>query len=239
MKILPAIDIMDNKCVRLAMGDFNTKKIYSDDPYEMAVRWKNEGAEHLHLVDLNGAIGETDVNRRSIERIVKKTGLPVQVGGGIRTEEKVKELISMGVRRIIIGTVAVENKELLRKLVSAYGDKIAVSIDALNGKAALRGWKLVSESDSLDLCRELEQIGVRTIVYTDISRDGMLEGPNFDIYKTLAEKTSLNMIASGGITSVKDIKTLKSLNIYGAIIGKALYNNLISLKEAVLCSQKE
>lgn len=239
MKIIPAIDIMDNKCVRLTMGDFNTKKIYSDDPYDMAVRWKKEGAEYLHLVDLNGAIGEASVNRRLIEKIIKKIGLPIQVGGGIRTEENVKELVDMGVSRVILGTMAVENKELLKKLVSSYGDKIAVSIDALNGKAALRGWKFISEADSADLCRELEQIGVKTIVYTDITKDGMLQGPNFDIYKALSEETSLNIIASGGISSVNDIKTLNSLKIYGAIIGKALYNNMVSFKEALLCLQKE
>lgn len=239
MKIIPAIDIMNNKCVRLTMGDFNTKKIYSDDPYDMAVRWKKEGAEYLHLVDLNGAIGEASVNRRPIEKIIKKIGLPVQVGGGIRTEENVKELVDMGVSRVILGTMAVENKELLKKLVSSYGDKIAVSIDALNGKAALRGWKFISGVDSADLCRELEQIGVKTIVYTDITKDGMLQGPNFDIYKALSRETSLNIIASGGISSEKDIKTLNSLGIYGAIVGKALYNNMVSFKEALLCLQKE
>lgn len=239
MKVLPAIDIMDNKCVRLTMGDFNTKKIYSDDPYEMAVRWKNEGAEYLHIVDLNGAIGEASVNRSIIERIIKKTGLPIQVGGGIRTEENVRELIDIGVSRVIVGTIAVENKELLKELVSVYGEKIAVSIDALNGKAALRGWKIVSDEDSIDLCSELEQIGVKTIVYTDIAKDGMLEGPNLDIYRALSVKTSLNIIASGGISSVRDIKTLNSLNIYGVIVGKALYNNSISLKEVLLCLQRE
>jgi len=235
MIILPAIDIKDNKCVRLSMGDFNRIKVYSDEPFDMALKWKNEGAEYLHIVDLDGAKSEDFINKKSIEKIVKNIGLPVQIGGGIRSDEKIKELIEIGVQRVIVGTIAVENKELLKKLVFKYGDKIVVSIDALNGKVALRGWKVISQTNSLDLCRELQNIGVSTIVYTDISKDGMLKGPNFDIYKELSEKTSLNIIASGGITSIKDIKTLKSYNIYGAIIGKALYDNLISLEEVLKC----
>lgn len=235
MIILPAIDIKDNKCVRLSMGDFDRMKVYSDEPFEMALRWKKEGADYLHIVDLDGAKSEAFINKKSIEKIVEGIGLPVQIGGGIRSEDKIKELIEIGVQRVIVGTIAVENKELLKKLVCSYGDKIVVSIDALNGKVALRGWKVISQTNSVDLCRELEDIGVSTIVYTDISKDGMLEGPNFDIYKQLKEGTSLNIIASGGITSIKDIKTLKGFNIYGAIVGKTLYDNLLSLKEALEC----
>lgn len=239
MIIFPAIDIKDNKCVRLSQGNFNRVKIYSNDPYEMAVKWKNEGAQYLHLVDLDGARSEEIINKKSIEKIVKNICLPVQIGGGIRSEEKVKSLLDMGVDRVIIGTIAVENKELLKRLVSKYKDKIVVSIDAKNGKVALRGWEVISELDSIDLCKELEEIGVKTIVYTDISKDGMLEGPNFQIYKTLSEQTSLNIIASGGISSIEDIKRLNNMNIYGAIIGKALYDNKIDLKDVLRCLREE
>ncbi|MCT4508286.1 MAG: 1-(5-phosphoribosyl)-5-[(5-phosphoribosylamino)methylideneamino]imidazole-4-carboxamide isomerase [Tepidibacter sp.] len=239
MIIFPAIDIKDNKCVRLFQGDFNKINIYSNDPFDMAVKWKSEGASFLHLVDLDGARNEEVINKKSIEKISKNIGIPVQIGGGVRSEEKVKNLIDIGVERVIVGTIAVENKELLKKLVSKYKEKIVVSIDAKNGKVALRGWEVVSDVDSIDLCKELEEIGVKTIVYTDISKDGMLEGPNFEIYKLLSERTSLNIIASGGISSIDDIKKLKNMNIYGVITGKALYDNKMEFKEALKCSQEE
>lgn len=239
MIIFPAIDIKDNKCVRLFQGDFNKINIYSNDPFDMAVKWKSQGASFLHLVDLDGARNEEVINKKSIEKISKNIGIPVQIGGGVRSEEKVKNLIDIGVERVIVGTIAVENKELLKKLVSKYKEKIVVSIDAKNGKVALRGWEVVSDVDSIDLCKELEEIGVKTIVYTDISKDGMLEGPNFEIYKLLSERTSLNIIASGGISSIDDIKKLKNMNIYGVITGKALYDNKMELREALKCSQEE
>ncbi|WP_099189005.1 1-(5-phosphoribosyl)-5-[(5-phosphoribosylamino)methylideneamino]imidazole-4-carboxamide isomerase [Tepidibacter mesophilus] len=239
MIIFPAIDIKDNKCVRLSQGNFDKVNIYSNEPFDMAVKWENEGASFLHLVDLDGARSEEIINKESIEKIAKNIGIPVQVGGGVRSEEKVKSLIDIGVERVIVGTIAVENKELLKNLVSKYKEKIVVSIDAKNGKVALRGWEVVSDVDSIDLCKELEEIGVKTIVYTDISKDGMLEGPNFEIYKLLSEQTSLEIIASGGISSIDDIKKLKNMNIYGAITGKALYDNKIELKEALECSQEE
>ena len=239
MIIFPAIDIKDNKCVRLSQGDFNKVKTYSNEPFDMALKWKNEGASFLHIVDLDGARSEEIINKKSIEKIAKDIGLPIQVGGGIRSEEKIKSFIDMGVERVIIGTIAVENKELLKELVSKYKEKLIVSIDAKDGKVALRGWEVISEVDSIDLCKELEEIGIKTIVYTDISKDGMLEGPNFDIYKILSQKTSLNIIASGGISSIDDIKRLKDMNIYGAIVGKALYDNKIELKEVLKCLQGE
>lgn len=239
MIIFPAIDIKDNKCVRLSQGDFNKVKTYSNEPFDMALKWKNEGASFLHIVDLDGARSEEIINKKSIEKIAKDIGLPIQVGGGIRSEEKIKNFIDMGVKRVIIGTIAVENKELLKELVSKYKEKIIVSIDAKDGKVALRGWEVISEVDSIDLCKELEEIGIKTIVYTDISKDGMLEGPNFDIYEILSQKTSLNIIASGGISSIDDIKRLKDMNIYGAIVGKALYDNKIELKEVLKCLQGE
>ena len=239
MIIFPAIDMKDNKCVRLSQGDFDKIKVYSDKPVEMALEWERKGAEFLHLVDLDGAKSEGFVNKESIEDIVKNLSIPVQVGGGIRSEAKVEELLNLGVNRVIVGTMAIENRELLEKLVSKYKEKIVVSIDAKDGKVATRGWKVVSSVDSLDLCKELEEIGVETIVYTDISKDGMLKGPNLDIYETLSKKTSLNIIASGGISFMEDIKKLKSMNIYGGIIGKAFYDNLLDFEEVIKCLQKK
>ncbi|MFA6709011.1 MAG: 1-(5-phosphoribosyl)-5-[(5-phosphoribosylamino)methylideneamino]imidazole-4-carboxamide isomerase [Fusobacterium sp.] len=238
MIIFPAIDIKNNKSVRLSQGDFNKINIYSHDPFNMAVKWKEQGGTFLHLVDLDGARNEEIINRKSIEKIAKNIGLPVQVGGGIRSEKRVEELLETGVERVIVGTIAIENKELLKKLVSKYKEKIVVSIDAKNGKVALRGWEVISEVNSLDLCLELEEIGVKTIVYTDISKDGMLQGPNFEIYEELSKKTSLNIIASGGVTSMDDIKKLNKMNLYGAIIGKALYNENLKLKDVIECLQK-
>lgn len=236
MIILPAIDIKDNKCVRLSQGDFNKVDVYSSDPLEMALRWQNKGAEYLHLVDLDGARSEGFVNKKSIEKIIKNINIPIQIGGGIRSEAKVKELLDFGASRVILGTVAVENMELLERLVSTYGNnKIVVSIDAKDGKVATRGWEFISEIDSLDFCKELEKRGIKTVVYTDISKDGMLKGPNHKIYEELKTKTRLQIIASGGISFIEDIIRLKNMDLYGAIIGKAFYDNLLVFEEVKKC----
>lgn len=236
MIIFPAIDIKDNKCVRLTQGDFSKEKVYSQEPLSVAEKWVEEGAEFLHLVDLDGARDEGFNNKKSIEKILKNINIPMQLGGGIRSENKVKYLLESGVSRVILGTVAVENLQLLKKLLSTYGsERIVVSIDAKNGKVATRGWKVISEVDSISLCKELESIGVKTVVYTDISKDGMLEGPNFSIYKRLIEETNLEIIVSGGVSSMEDIKRLKKLNPYGVIIGKAFYDKLLNFREVKIC----
>ena len=237
MIIFPAIDIKDNKCVRLTQGDFDKVNIYSEDPYLMAKKWVECGAKFIHVVNLNGSRDEIGINDETLAKVAKSVDVPIQVGGGIRDEKRVKELLDLGINRVIVGTMAIENKELLKELIEKYkAEKIVVSIDAKNGKVATHGWEKVSDIDSVDLCKELEQIGVKTIVYTDISKDGMLEGPNFDIYKELSQKTSLDIIASGGVTSIDDVKRLLDMNMYGAIIGKALYDNRIDLKEVLdLC----
>ena len=236
MLILPAIDLKDNKCVRLTQGDFNRVKEYSAKPLAVALKWQEEGAGYLHLVDLDGARSEALLNRPSIEAIVENIKIPVQIGGGIRDEKKVKAFLDLGVARVILGTVAVRNRALLERLLADYGsDKIIVSIDAKNGKVATEGWAQVSQIDALDLCHELEKSGVKTIVYTDIAKDGMLQGPNFKMYEELMEKTDLALIASGGVTSLEDVKRLKSMQVYGAIIGKAFYDQKLSFKEVVAC----
>ena len=222
MIIFPAIDIKDNKCVRLLQGDFDKVNVYGDDPSLMAKKWQDSGAEFIHMVSLNGARGEGNVNDESIKKILDTVHIPIQIGGGIRSKERVKELLNLGVNRVILGSVAIKNKELLKDLAKEYQEKIVGSIDAKDGKVAVEGWEEVSDVDSITLCKELEKIGVKTIVYTDISKDGMLIGPNFDVYEKLSKETSLDIIASGGVTSIYDVKKLKNMNLYGAIIGKAL-----------------
>lgn len=236
MIIFPAIDIKENKCVRLLQGDFDKVNIYGDDPSAMAKRWEDKNAQFIHIVSLNGARGEGKVNDESIKKILSTVNIPIQIGGGIRSQERVQELLDMGVNRVIVGSIAIKNKELLKKLVKKYKEKIVVSIDAKNGKVAVQGWEEISDVDSLELCKELEQIGVKTIVYTDISKDGMMIGPNFNIYEKLSKETNLDIIASGGVTTIEDVKRLKDMDLYGAIIGKALYENKIELKEVLdLC----
>lgn len=233
MILFPAIDIKDNKCVRLTQGKFEQMNIYSGDPVEMAKKWEDMGAEYLHVVDLDGAKNEGFQNRKSIEKIAETIDIPMQTGGGIRSGERIKNLLDAGVERVIVGTMAIENPELLKKLANIYEEHLAVSIDALNGKVATRGWQDVGKVDSVEICRFLESIGIKTLVYTDISRDGMLSGPNFDVYTELSEKTSLNIIASGGVTTLRDIRELRGMNMYGAIIGKALYDNRLDFKKAL------
>ena len=237
MIIFPAIDIKDNKCVRLTQGNFDKVNIYSEDPYLMAKKWVECGAKFIHVVNLNGSRDEIGINDKRLEKIATSVDIPIQVGGGIRDEKIVKELLDLGINRVIVGTMAIENKNLLKELINKYGqENIVVSIDAINKNVATHGWEKLSDIDSVDLCKELEQIGVKTIVYTDISKDGMLKGPNFDIYKELSQKTSLDIIASGGVTSIDDIKKLRDMNMYGAIIGKALYDKKLDLKEVIdLC----
>lgn len=236
MIIFPAIDIKDNKCVRLLQGDFNRVNVYGDNPSAIAKKWQDEGSQFIHIVSLNGARGEENINDESIENILKNINIPIQVGGGVRDKKRVKELLDLGVSRVIIGSMAVKNKKLLKELVEKYKEKIVVSIDAKNGKVAVEGWEEVSNVDSVELCKELERIGIKTIIYTDISKDGMMIGPNFNIYEELSQKTNLHIIASGGVTTIEDVKKLKSMNLYGAIIGKALYENKIKLKEVLnLC----
>lgn len=236
MIIFPAIDIKDNKCVRLLQGDFNKVNIYGDDPSQMAKKWEEKGVEFIHIVSLNGARREGNINDDSIKKIIQSVKIPIQIGGGVRDEKRIEDLLDMGVNRVIIGSMAVKNKELLKDLVKKYKEKIVVSIDAKNGKVAIEGWEEVSSLDSIDLCKELEEIGVKTIVYTDISKDGMMIGPNFNIYEKLSKETSLDIIASGGVTTLEDVKKLNLMNLYGAIIGKSLYENKIELEEALsLC----
>lgn len=233
MIIFPAIDILDGKCVRLIQGDYNKEVVYDDNPVQMAQQWEEKGAAFIHIVDLNGAKSGESVNKKIIVDIAKAVEVPIQVGGGIRTIETVRDYVENGVARVIVGTAAVTDPEFLREAVDAYGDKIAVSLDARNGYIATDGWTDTSEVRALDLVRDLEELGVRTIVYTDIAKDGMLQGPNLEEQQLINEATSIDVIASGGVTTVDDVAALRELDLYGCIIGKALYDGKLQFEDVV------
>ncbi|WP_047983146.1 1-(5-phosphoribosyl)-5-[(5-phosphoribosylamino)methylideneamino]imidazole-4-carboxamide isomerase [Ornithinibacillus californiensis] len=231
MILFPAIDILNEKCVRLIQGDYAKEKIYSNSPLAMADRWISLGATALHIVDLDGAKTGNATNQTIIEQITSNTNVPIQVGGGIRSMEQIENYLSIGVQRVILGTAAVHNISLLNQAVDIFKDKVAVSIDARDGFVATDGWRQTSNVLAVDLVKQLEQIGVQTIIYTDISKDGMLQGPNFQELENLQHASSVRVIASGGISSNDDVKKLSDMNLYGAIIGKALYDNSVDFTE--------
>lgn len=231
MILFPAIDIRDGKCVRLIQGDYAQEIIYNDSPTNMAQEWQNQGAEYIHVVDLDGAKTGNSANKKAIEAIAKAVSIPVQVGGGIRNMDIVDSHIENGVARVIIGTAAIQDPEFLKKAVEKYGDKIAVSIDARNGLVATDGWTETSDVKAVDLLQDLAEMGVRTVVYTDIMKDGMLQGPNFEELKIMDDASSIDIIASGGVSTEEDIKKLATEDMYGAIIGKALYEGNLSLRK--------
>lgn len=230
MIIFPAIDIRNGKCVRLIQGDYNKEKVYNDSPINTANMWEEKGAQYIHVVDLDGAKTGNSINKDIIKKIAQETKVPVQVGGGIRSMEVIETYLNHGVSRVIIGTAAIQDPKFLKEAVAKYGEKIAVSIDARNGYVATDGWTDTSTVKALDLIKTMENIGVQTIVYTDILKDGMLTGPNLEEQKAVNEATSMNVIASGGVSSIEDINNLKELNLYGAIIGKALYDGALSFE---------
>jgi len=238
MIIYPAIDLKTNRCVRLVQGDFKNVKVYDQNPLNVARAWIESGAEYLHVVDLDGAQSAHPINLPSIKEIVA-LGVPVQVGGGIRTLDRAETLLDLGVSRVIVGTMAINDLDLLKTLINRYPTKIIVSIDALHGMVRTHGWQRDSTIKAIDLAQTLECLGIQTIVYTDIEKDGMLKGPNFADYEALVKQTTLEIIASGGVTSLNDLKRLKEMGVHGTIIGKALYEKRIDLKEALRCLQNE
>ena len=237
MILFPAIDIRGGKCVRLIQGDYDRETVYHDSPAEMAKEWERQGAEYIHVVDLDGAKTGNSLNSEAIRQIAKAVNIPVQVGGGVRTMETIDSHIANGVSRVIIGTAAIQNPELVEAAVAKYGDKIAVSIDARNGLVATDGWTETTDVKAVDLLNRLADIGVKTVVYTDIAKDGMLQGPNFDELQLMDTASDIDIIASGGVSTAEDITKLRDMNLYGAIIGKALYEGNLSL-ETVLEGQR-
>lgn len=233
MLIFPAIDLYEKEAVRLYKGDYGQKTVYSSDPVSVALDFKKSGATHIHLVDLEGAkTGETP-NFDVVCAIKKETGLFCEIGGGIRSMEVIDKYISAGLDRVILGTAAVTNEGFVEEAVEKYGDKIAVGIDIKDGFAAIKGWTESSGIDAFKFCERMEKIGVRTLICTDISKDGAMVGTNRELYKKLSEKFSVDIIASGGVSSLDDVKALRKLNIYGAIIGKAYYTKAIDLSKAI------
>ncbi len=238
MKLLPAIDIYDKKAVRLYKGDYNQMTVYGD-PVEIAKQFASKGAEYIHLVDLEGAkVGESS-NKEIIKRIVRESGLPCEIGGGIRDMETVDEYISAGIDRVILGTAAVSDKDFLKSAIAKYGSKIAVGVDAREGIVAIKGWTEQSGISALDFIGEMLDLGIENIICTDIAKDGALSGTNTELYRTILSKYKLNLIASGGVTDLNDIRDLYECGVYGAILGKALYNGNIKLEDALAVTQEE
>lgn len=236
MILYPAIDIYDGKCVRLSQGKFDQATVYFDDPLDAAKKWADLGAKWLHVVDLNGARDGNPVNLKPIEQIMTGIDLPVQIGGGIRSQDTAEIFLTMGAGRIVLGSVAIEDPDLVEILCVKYEDRIAVGIDAKDGKVAIHGWNDVSDKGAIELAQHFEGIGVGTIIYTDISRDGMLTGPNWEGLEKMAGSVGVRLVASGGISSLEDVKKLKNMEMGGAILGRSLYENKIDLKEALaLC----
>ncbi len=233
MLIFPAIDLYEGKAVRLFKGDYNEMTVYSHNPPEVAKKFKELGATSIHLVDLEGARDGSTPNLSVVKTICEQTSLFAEVGGGIRDMETVETYLSAGVGRVILGTAAVTNESFLKEAVNRYGEKIAVGVDIKDGKVAIRGWLEKSEYDAFDFCKKLEEIGVKTIICTDISRDGAMRGANHALYKELSDKFKINIVASGGVSSIEDVKKLREQNIYAAIVGKAYYTGAISLPEAI------
>ena len=233
MIIFPAIDLLGGKAVRLFKGDYNQVTVYSDNPLETAVSFKNAGAEYLHVVDLDGARDGDTANFDTIASLAKDSGLKLEVGGGIRSTETIERYLNAGVFRVILGTAAITEPGFVADSVRRFGDHIAVGVDMKDGLVAIKGWTEVSDKDAFDFGREMDSIGVKTIICTDISKDGVLGGTNLELYRELSAALSLDIIASGGVSTLEDIRSLKTLGLYGAIIGKALYTGSISLSEAI------
>lgn len=234
MKLFPAIDIKNGQCVRLRQGDFRDVLVYSDIPLKVAKEWEASGASFIHVVDLDGALVGHSVNEQVIKEIVDNINIPIQLGGGIRSIKDIESKLNLGINRVIIGTKAAIDPAFMKEAISIFGpERIIAGIDAKDGIVAVEGWEKLSSYNAVALALEMKNVGVETIVYTDIAKDGMLQGPNVHYTAEMVEETGLNIIASGGISSLKDLELLNEYNIYGAIIGKALYENKIDFKQAV------
>ena len=236
MNLFPAIDLLEGRCVRLYQGDYDRSQVFHDNPDDVAQQWTSQGDTWLHVVDLDGAKAGKPVNLEAIAAIVEAVSVPIQVGGGLRDRASVAQLLELGVQRVILGTVAVEQPQLVASLCQEFPGRIVVGIDARNGKVATRGWLETSEVLAADLAQQMQQLGAAAIIYTDIHRDGTLSGPNLDALRELATSLSIPVIASGGVSSVTDLLSLlalEPLGVTGAIVGRALYTGDISLKQAI------
>ncbi|MBQ6701952.1 MAG: 1-(5-phosphoribosyl)-5-[Clostridia bacterium] len=233
MIIFPAIDLFDGKAVRLFKGDYNQMTVYSNNPIEIAMDFLNAGATHIHLVDLEGAKDGTTPNLETICKIKNETNLFCEVGGGIRSEEVIEKYINAGLDRVILGTAAVTNPDFAKKAAEKYGEKIAIGVDIKDGYVAVKGWTEKSNLDAFDFCRQMQSFGIKTLICTDISKDGAMLGTNHELYEKLRKNFDMQIIASGGVSSIDDVKKLAENKTYGAIIGKAYYTKAINLSEAI------
>lgn len=233
MEIFPAIDLLDGKVVRLYQGDYGQKQVYGDNPADFARGFANAKAKNIHLVDLDGAREGGQRNFAVIQEILSAADLFAELGGGIRNEETVSACLDAGVGRVILGTAALNSPDFTRRMVEKYGDKIAVGVDARDGKVAVEGWLATSKTNSIDFCKEMQNIGVKYIIYTDISCDGAQTGTNLKVYDRLSNIQGLNITASGGVSSLGDIEALKEMGLYAAIVGKALYSGALKLEDAI------
>lgn len=233
MKLFPAIDLYDGKAVRLFKGDYEKMTVYSENPIEIAFDFESCGAKNIHIVDLEGAKDGTTPNIDIVKQIANETSLFTEIGGGIRNIETVERYINAGVDRVILGTAAVKDPEFLQKAVELYKEKIAVGVDIKDGFVAIKGWTEKSQYTCFEFCEMMQKIGVKTIICTDISKDGAMQGTNRELYKELSQKFDIDITASGGVSTLEDIKALKEMNLYAAIIGKAYYIGAIDLKEAL------
>lgn len=239
MQLYPAIDIKQGQCVRLKQGLFKDIEVYSSKPWEIAKKWEECGATFIHVVDLDGALEGYSVNADVIEKIAKSVSCPIQLGGGIRSVQAIDAALSLGIHRVIIGTKAVENPEFIKDIVAQFGSgHIVVGVDAKDGFVAIEGWEKLSSLKATDLCLLMKSYGVENIVYTDISKDGMLMGPNVEATKELTDITGMNIIASGGVSGMQDLENLYKSGIKGAIIGKALYEKRVDLQKAIALFEK-
>lgn len=233
MIIYPAVDIYNGKCVRLTRGEFDQATVYFDDPLDAAKKWADLGAPWLHVVDLNGALEGKPVNIKPIEKIMTDINLPIQIGGGIRNEETAEIFLAMGAGRVVIGSAAVEDPDLVQVLAVKYEDRITVALDARDGKVALHGWKDLSDKDAVEIVQHFEGMGLQSVIYTDIARDGTMTGPNYDQIQKMIQAIGIPVIASGGVANLEDIQKLKEVGAGGAILGRALYEGKVDLKEAL------
>lgn len=233
MIIFPAIDLYEGKAVRLLKGDYDKMTVYSDNPASVAAEFRNMGATHIHLVDLEGAKNGTTPNIETVRKIKAECGLFAEIGGGVRSMETVEAYIGTGIDRVILGTAAVTDEKFLVDAVKEYGGRIAVGADIKDGRVAIKGWTEKSEYSCFDFFDKMQKIGVETVICTDVSKDGAMQGTNVELYRELSEKFSINICASGGVSSIDDVRRLRSLDLYGTIIGKAYYTGAVSLKEAI------
>lgn len=239
MNIIPAIDLIDGKAVRLQKGDYNKVTVYSDAPEKVARYFYDCGARYLHVVDLDGAKSGNADNYETIKKILAAADLSVEVGGGIRSMDVVRKYVDAGVDRIILGTAAITSPDFLEKAVELYGERITVGVDIKDGMVAIKGWTELSDVSCEDFCRRLEKIGVKSVICTDISKDGMMAGTNLELYRRLNNDFSINIIASGGVSTLDDVRALNEMKVFGAILGKAIYTGAISLTDAIRITEGE